>query len=339
MRHVLALACAALRPPLASSQMDLPQQPNPITPDIVLHDPWNPPPPANPQPSPNDPRYLLSCFNGRDPPVPPCAGGYPWTKHRADAAAKLTMDPMAWKNYYEIPYIFDENVPEVTKRAVRQAMAMWRDFTCVYPQEYPSRRKLEPPGQAYVHVQLSTDKTLCQSSCIGRPTEDPYHEHQVCWLILGWCQTSHDAWGIARAFGVILGLTYENKREDALEAYGGHGPYIKVDWSVIPKALWRQYEVATRSYVGSISWPGHAEYDYRSIMHLPPTGFPQFDMKKIFTATRARGLKADIGAARHPSDLDYRKVNDIYACLPVQMWCQLSSCSCPWGPFSSAPHS
>eukprot|EP00913_Durusdinium_trenchii_P007353 g6912.t1 len=157
-------------------------------------------------------------------------------------------------------YTFESGLDSTRKNALRQAVEIWRDATCINFIEESS------PARPYVTVG-NFDSGSCYATLGYYGTNTNYRVN------LGWCNGERHIGSMVHELGHILGMSHEQQRPDGPETFYGKGPHLTVFWDNIDQSWWSQYEPNDRVYTGSKNdgtgdpHVGYADYDFESIMH------------------------------------------------------------------------
>lgn len=224
-------------------------------------------------------------------------GGGPWKKRRKTLMMGLQG---RWQDYAIVEFYFDPTLSASRKAAFRKAIEVWSSHTCIRFVE----AAVEPPPPSLLVDALDPD--ACYATHIGFPGDDAQAA-----INLGWCDSSRFVGNIIHELGHVLGMNHEQKRPDAVHAYHGHGPHLKVHWENVEDVWIDQYTQDTSSYIGSTHdghddpHVGYAEYDFGSIMHYPVSD--HFE-----TLPKDKGSLT--GNRKTLTPMDIKQILDIYQC-------------------------
>uniref|UniRef100_A0A914ZBJ2 Zinc metalloproteinase n=1 Tax=Panagrolaimus superbus TaxID=310955 RepID=A0A914ZBJ2_9BILA len=226
---------------------------------------------------------------------------------------KVGKEPLykRWTRGRPISFEFAENVPELTKYKIRDALRIWEQHTCIrFRENGPDIDRLE-----------FFDGGGC-SSFVGRAGGT-----QGISIATPGC----DIVGIiTHEVGHALGLFHEQARPDQQE-------HIAVHYGNIPIGRWNNFHPVTGNQADTFLLP----YDAGSVMHYGPYGFAN-DPYRPTISTLDKNLQSTIGQRAGPSFLDFEAINMAYNCLEhcPPLFCthggyvnpnDCSKCTCPPG--------
>uniref|UniRef100_A0AC34RIY0 Zinc metalloproteinase n=2 Tax=Panagrolaimus sp. JU765 TaxID=591449 RepID=A0AC34RIY0_9BILA len=226
---------------------------------------------------------------------------------------KVGKEPLykRWPRGRPISYDFAENIPELTKLKIRNALQIWEEHTCI---------RFKENGQDVDRLEFF-DGGGC-SSFVGRAggTQGISISTPGCDIV-----------GIiTHEVGHALGLFHEQARPDQQD-------HIAIHYGNIPIGRWNNFHPVTESQADTYLLP----YDAGSVMHYGPYGFAS-DPYRPTISTLDRSLQNTIGQRAGPSFLDFEAINIAYNCLDKcpQLPCKhggytnpndCTRCECPSG--------
>uniref|UniRef100_A0AC35G067 Zinc metalloproteinase n=1 Tax=Panagrolaimus sp. PS1159 TaxID=55785 RepID=A0AC35G067_9BILA len=199
---------------------------------------------------------------------------------------KVGKEPLykRWSREKPISYEFAENIPELTRFKIRDALRIWEQHTCIrFRENGPDIDRLE-----------FYDGGGC-SSFVGRAggTQGISISTPGCDIV-----------GIiTHEVGHALGLFHEQARPDQQE-------HIAVHYGNIPIGRWNNFHPVTGNQADTFLLP----YDAGSVMHYGAYGFAN-DPYRPTISTLDKNLQSTIGQRAGPSFLDFEAINMAYNCL------------------------
>ncbi|XGW12670.1 hypothetical protein V3C99_013384, partial [Haemonchus contortus] len=196
-----------------------------------------------------------------------------------------------------VPYEFDEDLPDVARASLLEAMEFWQSNTCV---------TFRPRTNETQYVLFTGELDMC-SSTVGR---DLRQGQQLVYIGTG-CY----AFGVTtHEIGHVLGLFHHQQRYDRNE-------YVAFVQANVPESDWGDFETISSTFLDTYGLP----YDVGSVMHYAPTEFARNAAFPSLLALNEE-LQGTMGNMEGPSFLDVEIINRHYQCSAI---CNRSNVEAP----------
>uniref|UniRef100_A0A7I4XZZ4 Zinc metalloproteinase n=1 Tax=Haemonchus contortus TaxID=6289 RepID=A0A7I4XZZ4_HAECO len=196
-----------------------------------------------------------------------------------------------------VPYEFDEDLPDVARASLLEAMKFWQSNTCV---------TFRPRTNETQYVLFTGELDMC-SSTVGR---DLRQGQQLVYIGSG-CY----AFGVTtHEIGHVLGLFHHQQRYDRNE-------YVAFVQANVPESDWGDFETISSTFLDTYGLP----YDVGSVMHYAPTEFARNAAFPSLLALNEE-LQGTMGNMEGPSFLDVEIINRHYQCSAI---CNRSNVEAP----------